>query len=117
MQLIFFPGFDVKNLEINLKERFPHADFSIFADAEFFACADFSAYLYSNFHHITDCFKIQILKGLEKIKIRNISNIKFSIMAGKVTDLMLTHVFHTEIVACCQQNRYVWFAIYTTYSL
>ena len=26
---------------------------------------------------------------------------------------MLDQVFHANIIAYCQQNRYVWFAIYT----
>ena len=55
-----------------LRTSFQHADFS--ASAEFLACADFSAYLHSNFHHNADCFKIQIIKDRDKIKIENISN-------------------------------------------
>ena len=50
------------------KAGFQHADFS--ASAEFFACADFSASLLSNFHHNADCFKIQILEDLDKIKLQ-----------------------------------------------
>ena len=30
-----------------------------------------------------------------------------------LTDLNTDHVFHTNIIADCQYNRYVWFAIYT----
>ena len=30
-----------------------------------------------------------------------------------LTDLTLDHVFHTKLVAYCQQNRYVRLAIYT----
>ena len=69
------------------KAGFQHADFS--ASAEFFAFSDFSAYPHSNFHHNTDCFKIQIPKDLDKIKITNISNIKRSIMACKTSFLLL----------------------------
>ena len=36
-----------------LEAGFQHADFS--ARADFFGCADFSAYLYRNFHHNADC--------------------------------------------------------------
>ena len=56
--------------KILIKAGFQHAYFS--ASAEFFACADFSAYPQSNFHHNADCFKIQILKDLDKSKITNI---------------------------------------------
>ena len=40
----------------------------------------FSAYPRSDFHQNADCFKIQIMKDLDKIKIANISSIKFSII-------------------------------------
>ena len=36
-----------------LKAGFQHADFS--ASADFYACADFSAYPHRNFHHNADC--------------------------------------------------------------
>ena len=36
-----------------LKASFQHADFS--ASADFFACAEFSAYPHRNFHHNADC--------------------------------------------------------------
>ena len=32
---------------------------------------------------------------------------------NNLTDLTLDHVFHTNIIAYCQQNRYVRLAIYT----
>ena len=38
--------------DTSLKTGFQHADFSLSAD--FFACADFSAYQHKNFHHIED---------------------------------------------------------------
>ena len=69
---------------------FQHADFS--ASAEFFACADFSTSPLSNFHHNADCFKIQILKDLDKIKIANTLNIKLSIVACKTSLLLLTKI-------------------------
>ena len=59
-----------------VKTGFQRAHFS--ASAEFFACANFSAYLNSNFNHNADCLKIQILRDLDKLKIANISNIKLS---------------------------------------
>ena len=70
-----------------IKVGLQDADFS--ASAEFFASADFLAYPHSNFHHNSDCFKIKILQDLDKIKIANIANIKFSKMACK-TSLYLT---------------------------
>ena len=36
-----------------VKAGFQHADVSAFAD--FYACADFSAYPHMNFHHNADC--------------------------------------------------------------
>ena len=70
-----------------IKVGLQDADFS--ASAEFFASADFLAYPHSNFHHNSDCYKIKILQDLDKIKIANIANIKFSKMACK-TSLYLT---------------------------
>ena len=34
-------------------------------------------------------------------------------MLYNLTDLTLDHVFYTNIIAYCQQNRYVRLAIYT----
>ena len=51
-----------------------------------------SAYLNSNFHHKADCFKMQILKDLDEIKIANISHIKFLIMTGKTGFLLLNKI-------------------------
>ena len=63
---------------------FQHSDVS--ASAELFACAGFSAYLPSKFFQDVDCFKI------DKIKIENISNIKFSAMAYKTGLLLLNKI-------------------------
>ena len=45
---------------------------------------EFSAYPHSNFHLNASCFEIQILRDLDKGKIVNISNVKFSIITYKV---------------------------------
>ena len=42
-----------KSGDASFKTGFQHADFS--ASADFFACADFSAYPHRNFHHNADC--------------------------------------------------------------
>ena len=75
--------------------RFTDANFS--ASAEFFASADFLAYPHSNFHHNSDCFKIKILQDLDKIKIANIANIKFSKMACK-TSLFLFNKINVPLI-------------------
>ena len=86
-----------------LKAGFQHADFS--ASAEFFACADFSAFPHCNFHHNADCFKIQILEDLDKIKIENISNMKFSVMACKTSLLLLNKI---NVLLLAQRKRKMW---------
>ena len=44
-------------------------------------------------------------------------NLTDLIWLSNLNDLTLNHVFDANIIAYCQQNRYVRFAIYTTYSL
>ena len=69
------------------KDRFSACWFFSFSCV--FCICRISAYLHSNFHHNADCFKIQILKDLNKIKIETISNIKFLIVACKTSLLLL----------------------------
>ena len=72
---------------------FQHADFSAFS-ADFYKCADFSAYPHRNFHHNADCQIKRFLfcKDLDKNKIANTSSIKFSLMAGKTSLFLLNKI-------------------------
>ena len=100
--LILFTTLCYKKCLMSIKVGFRHADFS--APAEFFACAVSSDYPHSNFHQNVDCFKIQILKDLDKIKNVNISNIKFSMMAFK-TSLLLLNEINIVLVALIYRRK------------
>ena len=75
---------------MNIKADFRHAGFP--ASPEFLLCKDFSAYPHSPFHHNAYCVKVQIPQNLYKIKIVNVSNIKFLIMICKTSLLLLNKI-------------------------
>ena len=81
-----------------VKAGFQHADFS--ASAEFFACADFSAFLHSNFHHNADCFKIKILEDLDKTKIIKHeifdNGLQNKFVVTKINVLLLTPIYRRK---------------------
>ena len=54
---------DVKLETTLLKAGFQHADFS--ASADFYACADFSAYPHRNFHHNADGMRTVLQRSRE----------------------------------------------------
>ena len=87
---------------MSIKAGLRHTDFS--TSAEFFACGVFSDYPHSNFHQNVDCFKMQIPKDLDKIKIVNISNINFSIMASK-TSLLLRDEIDVVLFALIYRRK------------
>ena len=56
-------------------------------------------------------FPQKVKNILKEIKLYNLTLIQANSI--NLTDLTSNHVFHTNIIAYCQQNQYVWFAIYT----